>query len=184
MDNQNPFQPPKSNLISPEARSCNEALFFPVSLTKLAVMSLATCGWYSIYWFYKNWKMIKDRENSDIWPVGRAFFAIFFWYALFKRVRDYEGQHDYPKLLAAGPLAIVLVLCAILPYLLPIPWNMLGFLSFLFLLVVQSHVNHINMTVAPDHDPNGNFTLKSWLSMIVLGGLGWYGQYLVLTGKL
>ena len=32
--------------------------------------------------------------------------------------------------------------------------------------------------------PNGNFTLKSWLSMIVLGGLGWYGQYLVLTGKL
>jgi hypothetical protein len=53
-------------------------IYFPVSITKLVVMSLFTCGLYQILWFYKNWRLIKNREHSDIMPVWRSIFPVFF----------------------------------------------------------------------------------------------------------
>lgn len=38
----------------------NTPYYFPVSNTKLVLMSLATLGFYELYWFYKNWVFVKD----------------------------------------------------------------------------------------------------------------------------
>jgi len=64
----------------------NRPLYFPVSVAKLVVMSLVTFGLYEIFWFYKNWQLIKLREHSEIRPFWRAFFAIFYCYTLFKHI--------------------------------------------------------------------------------------------------
>ncbi len=50
-------------------------LFFPVSITKLIILSICTIGIYEVYWFYKNWEIIKQREYSKISPFWRAIFS-------------------------------------------------------------------------------------------------------------
>ena len=52
--------------------------FYVVGITKFIVLFLATFGIYSVYWFYRNWKLYKIHNNEDIYPVARAIFSIFF----------------------------------------------------------------------------------------------------------
>ena len=40
----------------------NTPLYFPVSNTKLVLLSVCTLGLYEFYWFYKNWALVKERE--------------------------------------------------------------------------------------------------------------------------
>lgn len=51
-----------------------QPVLFPVSPLKLVVMSTVTLGIYEIYWFYKNWKLVKQQTDRDIMPFWRAFF--------------------------------------------------------------------------------------------------------------
>ena len=51
--------------------------FFAVSVTKLVVLSFCTLGVYPIYWFYINWKIIKEQEQVHILPFWRAIFSTF-----------------------------------------------------------------------------------------------------------
>lgn len=70
-------------------------MFYVVSLRKFTVLFLATLSLYSIYWFYKNWDLYKDKwpfaseVGSTVWPVPRAMFSIFFVHALFREVKAY-----------------------------------------------------------------------------------------------
>ena len=68
--------------------------FFAVSVVKLLVMSICTCGFHEIYWFYQNWKRIQMREQRAIMPFARALFNVIFCYPCFKRIRDYEAQDN------------------------------------------------------------------------------------------
>ena len=57
-------------MVSPETPTITDERFqpryYPVSTTKLVVLSILTGGLYEIYWFYKNWKWIKQRDGSSI----------------------------------------------------------------------------------------------------------------------
>jgi hypothetical protein len=37
---------------------------------------------YQVYWFWKSWSSIKREDKSDIWPVARALFAGYTYFAL------------------------------------------------------------------------------------------------------
>ena len=54
------------------------APFFAVSVPKLILLSTCTSGLYELFWFYKNWRLVREREDSDILPFWRAFFGFFF----------------------------------------------------------------------------------------------------------
>jgi hypothetical protein len=56
--------------------------FFDVSILKLVVMSTVTFNLYQIYWFYKNWRLAKERGENVI-PLLRTLFAVLFAYSLF-----------------------------------------------------------------------------------------------------
>ena len=43
-------------------------MYFAVSPLKLVVMSVCTMGGYELYWFYRNWVLVKNMENTDISP--------------------------------------------------------------------------------------------------------------------
>ena len=72
------------------------SLFFPVSPLKLIVLSVCTFGFYEFYWFYRNWCLIKEREDSlsmrigfrslNMWPFWRALFSVLFCYSCFGNV--------------------------------------------------------------------------------------------------
>ena len=71
-ENHNPYAPPNAVVVEPATAS---DAYVTVGATKLSLMVVATFGIYALYWFYRNWKVIRDREHSDIQPFWRAFFT-------------------------------------------------------------------------------------------------------------
>lgn len=74
-------------------------MFYVVAPRKAAILFLGTVGYYGIYWFFKQWDCYKDHQpyaskfGSTIWPVPRALFSIFFYHALFDKIREYGNRH-------------------------------------------------------------------------------------------
>ena len=56
--------------------------YFATSPIKFIAMSLCTFGIYELYWSYKNWRFIKDRDGLEIKPFWRAFFYPLWHYSL------------------------------------------------------------------------------------------------------
>jgi hypothetical protein len=143
--------------------------YFPVSVTKLVVMSLCTLSVYEFYWFYKNWWYVKDREKTRINPVLRAVFRYFTCYFLFSKIRATAGQHQIPVVVPAGPVALGWIVVSLLVRL-PEPYFLISLLAVFLLVPVQVAVNRINGRIAPGHDRNSRFTGLN-IATIVLGGL-------------
>jgi hypothetical protein len=122
----------------------NQAPCFPVSLLKLTVMSICTFGLYELYWFYENWKLIKQRQRSNIVPFWRAFFAPFFCYQCFDEIREEARKLGLTPLPPAGPLAAGWIITIVLGGRLPDPYWLVTFLAFVFILPVQALANRIN----------------------------------------
>jgi hypothetical protein len=146
-----------------------QPLFFPVSLFKLLVLSFATLGIYECYWFYKNWKMIKARQQTDIKPFWRAFFLVIYCHPCFKEIQRESDAHfneTSPSLTLLTIFYIILKVC----WRLPSPYWDICFFSSLLLLPLQKMVNRLNADVAPDHDPNSRFS--GWeITLAIIGGI-------------
>jgi hypothetical protein len=145
----------------------NRAPFFSVSLAKFTAMSVCTFGVYEIYWFYKNWRLVRERENLKILPFWRAFFAFFFCYQCFSRIRAQAATIGIDHSVPAGPLAAAWIITSLL-YKLPDPFWLVSLLAFLFILPIQALANRINETMAPGHDQNRRLT--GWNIAAVAGG--------------
>ena len=77
------------------APTTDEPRYYVVSATKFMLLSVLTLTLYFVYWFYRNWKLIKDADKDDTWPPLRGFFYIFFTHSLFSDVQrnlDAEGR--------------------------------------------------------------------------------------------
>ena len=146
-----------------------QPVFFAVSPLKLVVMSTVTFGIYELYWFYKNWKLIKQRTDSNIMPFWRAFFGVFFCYSCFKEVKDVASSRGISFSSSPGWLAtgwIILTLC----WRLPDPYWFVCWLTPLFLIPIQNAINRLNAVVAPNHNPNSRFS--GWnIAGTVVGGI-------------
>jgi hypothetical protein len=144
-------------------------LFFPVSILKLTLLSVSTFGLYELYWIYKNWSFVRERENQSILPFWRAFFAYLFCYSLFKRIAGSCTEAGIERRLVPGPLAVVWIALWLGGVYLPNPFRLASYLSFVPLLLVQAAVNALNQKVAQDHDPNNRFTRINFVWLIVAG---------------
>jgi len=147
-----------------------ETPFFAVSLLKLIALSLCTNNLYQVYWFYQNWRLIKDRENLDISPFWRTFFGFIYFFDMFTGIRDYAKQKGIAFNFHPGILALSCMFVPVCVGLLPSPYWLIIYISVVFLLPVQAAVNRINRSVVPDHDPNSRFSFWNWI-VIVIGGL-------------
>jgi hypothetical protein len=147
-------------------------IYFPVSLAKLAIMSIVTFGMYQPFWLFSQWYYIREREHRDLSLILRVFFAIFFCYPLFRRIRNTAQSEGIAPSFVAGPLAAGWVLFTLFR-LGPSPFDLLfSVFSVLFLLPLQRTVNAINEAADPEHGRNDRFT--GWnKAAIVIGGLLW-----------
>jgi hypothetical protein len=143
--------------------------YFSVSKPKLIVMSLCTWSIYEVYWFYKNWNIIKERTGQNIRPFWRAFFSIFFCYSFFKSVKQSAGSLGIPTQMSPGGLACAYIALAAM-WRLPDPFWLISFVTFLPLLSVQGVVNQINSRGDLTHEPNNRFSGGNVVAMI-FGGL-------------
>jgi hypothetical protein len=163
--------------LSGEIQSVPE--FFSVSLLKFSVMSTCTLGLYELYWFYKNWKLIKTRERSKINPTIRAIFSYIFCFSLISKIRDRGALYDMK--LTFGPESSSLkfncpawVLClawigaSFMLYSSKPTW-VLSMFAWIYLLPAVRLANNINKLVLSNDDKNSSLSAWNWLA-IVLGG--------------
>jgi len=132
---------------------------------------VCTMGLYQLVWFCIHWQRIKVREKLNISPGPRAFFSLFFAYACFKRICNFEAPGIEKSKLPIGLITVVWMVIACLG-MLPAPFNAIAWISFLLLLPVQRRANEINDVVAPDHDPNDRFTIWNWFFIVIGSILG------------
>lgn len=141
-------------------------VFFPVSIGKLAVMSICTFGLYQIYWFYWNWRLIKVRENRRLSPPWRSVLGLVFALPLFRRMAQPAGRFGVAVACACFMAWVVLSLASYGPA----PWAAATLASVGPLLPLQALANRTNAEHAPGHAPNRK--LRGWnIVAVVLGGL-------------
>jgi hypothetical protein len=164
----NPYSPPTAIVednTSLDAQN-TQPPFFSVSILKLIVLSVCTLGLYEVYWFYKNWQLIKAREGSNISPAPRALFAVLYCYQCFCNIRDFEARAQGDSKLAAGLLATGWIVTTLL-HKLPGAYGLISMFAFTFIIPVQMYANRINVTISPDHVQNSRFTGWNWVAVVI-----------------
>ena len=81
-------------------------LYIPVS--RLIFLSMLTFGLYCYYWQYRNWGYVKEREGLSISPFWRAWFWLFFVYALLKAIKKDPYYHQVAQP-SFSPLLLAIV---------------------------------------------------------------------------
>jgi hypothetical protein len=147
----------------------SDAPWFAVSTRKLLVMSLCTLTLYNLFWFYKQWWRVKQRDGSAILPFWRTVFAVFYVYPLFKRIRAEGHEAGVGTRFEAGTMAVLFILISLTAYL-PDPLALVSMLSALGLMPAQDLANRINAQAAPEHPRNDRYSGLNVVG-IVLGGL-------------
>ena len=164
----NPYGPPKSSLeiSSPTTMA---PYFFTTSTLKLTLMSICTLGLYELYWFYKNWVLIKERTGQNLMPFWRAFFAPIWAYSCFKHIKTSAGENNLPESFSAGSLALLYFLLEIL-WRLPDPFWLISIFGFIPIVVANKAALKVNKTLIFDFNNNEKFSAWNWVGL-VLGGL-------------
>ncbi|MGN8224630.1 hypothetical protein [Gracilimonas sp. BCB1] len=147
----------------------NEPYFFSVSNFKLVLMSICTFGIYELYWFYKNWELIKKRWAQNIMPFWRAFFAPIWAYSCFEEIKNSAIQNRLSYSLPTVFLAIGYFIIQAL-WRLPDPYWLLSFLSFVFIIPANNVALRVNEGVNPSFENNSSFSGTN-ITAIVIGGL-------------
>ena len=166
----NPYAPPLAKVEdtpgSPGDFETGLPQFYQVASWKLVVMSFATLGFYVLYWSYEHWRIVRMRERSDIWPVPRAIFSVFYVYGLFNRIRADGMARQLSNPPAAGPLAVAWILFS-LAWRLPGALAFLGMVSWLVLIPIQDYASRINAQVTPNAPRNDRLTWLNWVAVVV-----------------
>ena len=124
-----------------------ETNYYPVSPAKLISIWILSFGLYSLYWFYKNWFYVKNRDSSSIMPTARGIFNHFWYYPLYTELQTdnatrFEESHLPGKFVAA--------ICAIGYLLIGLFANkgsftiLFLFFSVLLILPLANYINFIN----------------------------------------
>lgn len=118
----------------------DQSVFFYVSILKLYLMSLATFGLYTFFWFYKNWFYVEDHTNRKLSPFFRSVFSIIWFYDLVREVSKAGNAQGIKLNIHPGLLAFGFVLFGVFAnFFMP-----LIFLQLAMLIPVQNHINALN----------------------------------------
>jgi len=117
--------------------------FYVVPVGKFIFLSFVTFGLYEIFWFVKNWQMVKDQEKSSILPIARAIFSIFFFSEFGNKVLKSAKERGYDKNYSSVFLAVSYFVSNILFNLPDIFW-LLGFVSILTFIPILEAILYNN----------------------------------------
>ncbi|MEC8428308.1 MAG: hypothetical protein VXZ35_07775, partial [Pseudomonadota bacterium] len=87
-----------------------EAVFFPVAPLKFIALWVLTFGLYGAYWFYRNFRYLKEKANNASMPVARGIFYTFWYYPLWDALREDNEQRYQQSHLPGKPIALLLAL--------------------------------------------------------------------------
>lgn len=146
-----------------------------VALSKLALLSFCTLGFYQLYWFYRNWVRVREHTGRRLLPLVRAFFAPLWSYSLFDEVAEQARGAG----VAVGWSAMLLALAFFLvsaAWQLPPVGMIVTLFSFVPLLPVQATINAMaeKRGVRPDARIDGRHiaVMAFGMTMLVMAVIG------------
>jgi hypothetical protein len=161
-------------MVSPESPTITDERFqpryYPVSTTKLVVLSILTGGIYEIYWFYKNWKVIKERDSSDIWPFPRAVFSVLFYYPFLDDLGRHEGPHGKVPVPGAPALAALYFGLAAV-WQLPDPWWLVSWFTFVPLIPAARRIAELNRFAPETMAENSRWRIRHGVLLVLAAPL-------------
>ncbi len=186
------YAPPEADI---EVNDNVDGSYYVVGPRKFLALSILTLGLYLIYWFYRHWQSIKVRDSSDIWPIPRGLFYIFFSHSLFSDINETLKAKGIEFRWSPGITATLVVVTSVLsnvfgrlssenigsPFTDVLSLVMVPLLAYLA-LPAQKAANAASGD--PDGSGNSGFTGANWV-WLILGGLIWalslFGLYLIIT---
>ena len=136
--------------------------WFAVGPAKLIAMSIVTLGLYQLYWFYQQWRRVRDGgENVSV--LARSLFGVIFSYSLFRRV--IASAPDAAPAGGAGALAVIYGLLCIASRL-PLPFAAIAVLSVLPLAAIQRIASAVAEHDFPAADPNCRLMAANWVAVV------------------
>jgi transglutaminase-like putative cysteine protease len=124
-----------------------DGAYFPVSLPKLFVLSIATFGLYQVFWFYRSWQYIRRRDDSHIMPFWRAVFTPVWFFPFYLDLKRDSRERFGKVLLPAAPWAVLLLLLFVgLDVLSSLDgfFELLSLLNVICLLPFANYILHVN----------------------------------------
>ena len=178
--NQSIYATPEADVRAP---TTGQPRYYVVSPTKFMLLSVLTLTLYFVYWFYRNWKLVKDADNADTWPPLRGFFYIFYTHSLFADVQrsleNGERRFDWNPMVLATAFVVLTVALNIGDRVLPLETTSVLAMSLPFVgtFVVSLLLLHAQkaINVAADDvggSSNARLTAINWVWML-LGGVLW-----------
>jgi hypothetical protein len=87
-----------------------EPWFLHIGIANLFLMELLSGGFFQVYWCYRNWRYLRDRDREPMTPFWRACLNVFWMHALFRRIRrDQQLGSTWPPAFPATLLATIWV---------------------------------------------------------------------------
>jgi hypothetical protein len=111
-----------------------------IPVWKFIFLSIITWWIYEIYWFYKYWKFLKDKESIKVNPILRSIFSVVFFYSFIEHIRKFLNKsniqiHDVSIWLAFLYYVFYIFIFKDDPY-----W-LISFLSFIPILPLVRAIN-------------------------------------------
>lgn len=112
-----------------------------IAVWKFILLSVVTFGLYELYWFYKTWKFLKERNNLNISPFWRTVFSGLYAGSNAKHVLNisktvnYQGNYS-PTIIGLTYFGLNLTNSLSEPYFL------LAFLGFIPLIPIVRAMNY------------------------------------------
>jgi hypothetical protein len=158
---------PDDRLVVPAAEPMPQ--YFPVSKLKFIAMAVLTFGIYEIYWFYRNWAFVRDRDSVRIRPFWRAVFGPLWLHALIGDINQARGEGGIPKGQAIGLFVGYIVISGL--WRLPDPYWLVSCLSFLPLLPVLWQIAFLNRDCPQALHGNSTWGPRHWVLTATAGPL-------------
>lgn len=148
-----------------------------VSLRRVLILSLATFGFYQLYWFYKNWVVYSERTGKKIWALVRALFASLICYPLFDDVLESAKRQQFNNPFPVIALAIVFLVLDTMNAAGGLVGAVAVALSPLPLLYIQEAINYEAAAIDPQNVPVERF--KAWQVILIICGLILFVLYFI-----
>ncbi|WP_460894424.1 hypothetical protein [Rufibacter soli] len=163
-----PVSPEEFSYYTEEQEDIIEEYYHVQPVWKFAMLCMLTLGLYQIYWFYQNWRFVKEFEERDeIMPFWRSVFIIFFGQHLFSRVLLRAQEQNYQETYSSGWLMVAFFVLTVLSRL-PDPLWLISVFSFLPLIPVLRARNFFFRTACPARSISSTFTAGE-VACVVLG---------------
>ncbi len=143
-----------------------ETQYYPVSPAKLVALSLLTFGLYEIYWFYRNWKYVQERDLSNISPFWRSVFGMIWYPALCTDLRRTLPDSAVPSSGVLNCMALLYMGLSV-SWRAPDPYWLVAFLTFIPLLPAAKAIAAVNRSTSPDFRENSRWRFRHLVLALV-----------------